>query len=68
MSNPTEAKIRDAADALTDAAQTLIGMVRASEHGVGTRSSKAELTVEVELTRGGTEAWTITIERTASSH
>lgn len=32
------------------------------------RSEGAELEVRVELTGGGVETWTITIERTASSH
>lgn len=51
-----------------DAARVLIGLTRGVERREGQRSSHAELSLEVELTGGGTETWTIRIERTASSH
>lgn len=58
----------DRGEAIARAARLLIGLVRRLERDEGRRSSTTELSIEVELTAGGTEAWTITIERTASSH
>jgi hypothetical protein len=46
----------------------LIGVVRSTEQIERGRSSAAELSIDIELTGGGTESWKITIERTASSH
>jgi len=68
MSRQTEQEIKERSDDIQKAARLLIGMVRASERSEQGRSTKAELGVEVELTGGGMETWTITIERTASSH
>jgi hypothetical protein len=42
--------------------------VRDVERDAGDRSTHAEFDVEIDLTAGGKETWTITIERTASSH
>lgn len=53
---------------IESAARVLIGLVRKTEHAENSRSSGAELSLEVSLIGGGTETWTITIERTASSH
>ena len=50
------------------AARTLIGLVLATERDEGERSTGAELTLEISMADGGTETWTITIERTASTH
>jgi hypothetical protein len=61
-------KIRSQSDAITHAAGVLVSMVRMAERAEKGRSSYAELSVEVELTGGGTETWTLKIERTASSH
>jgi hypothetical protein len=55
-------------EAIVIAASALIGAVRAIEQDKKQRSSMAELTLEVELTGGGREIWTITIERTVSTH
>jgi hypothetical protein len=56
-------------DDITAAARVLIGSVRRTERAAGARTMKAELSLDVELTAGGTETgMTITIERTASSH
>jgi hypothetical protein len=68
MSKTTEAQIKSRSDAIMNAARLLIGTVRASERSEKGRSSGAELSLDVELTGGGHETWTITIERTASSH
>lgn len=68
MKRASEARIKSASDALTNAARTLIGMVRITEGIEHNRSSGAELSLEVELTGGGVETWKITIERTASTH
>ena len=68
MPKQSEAKIRASGDALTNAARVLIGIVRVTERNESRRSSGAELSLDVELTGGGTETWKITIERTASSH
>jgi hypothetical protein len=68
MNRQTEQEIKERSDDIQRAARLLIGMVRVSERSEHSRSTKAELDVEVELTGGGTETWTITIERTASSH
>lgn len=53
---------------LLAAARTLIGLVMSGERQEGRRSEGAELTLEVDLTGGGRESWTITIERTAANH
>jgi hypothetical protein len=66
--NNVKRSIEDRGPAIRDAAQLLIGFVRSTESAEGGRSTKAELELHVELTAGGTETWTITIERTASSH
>jgi hypothetical protein len=50
------------------AARLLIGVVRDVERDAGDRSTHAEFDVEIGLTAGGKETWTITIERTTSSH
>lgn len=64
----TATKIKSNSDAITNAARVLIGTTRMAERSEHGRSTKAELELEVELTGGGVETWTITIERTASSH
>jgi hypothetical protein len=64
----SEAKIQARSKAIIDAARTLIGTVRMVEGGEKRRAHISELSLEVELTGGGVETWTITIERTASSH
>ncbi len=63
-----ERRIKASGDDIIAAARMLIGMVRLSERDEGGRSTHAELSLEVDLTGGGKETWTITIERTASSH
>jgi hypothetical protein len=64
----TTAKIKASGEAVTAAAHVLIGVVKMTERAEHGRAAKAELDLEVELTGGGIETWTITIERTASSH
>jgi hypothetical protein len=64
----SEQRITDASSGIAAAARVLIGMVRGAEHDEGGRSTGAELSLEIDLTGGGKETWTITIERTASSH
>lgn len=64
----TRQKIVDRQTYIMAAARALIGMVRGAEASERARSEGAELEVRVELTGGGVETWTITIERTASSH
>lgn len=64
----TEQKIKASGDDIIAAAHLLIGMVRMAETNEKARSNGASLEVEVELTDGGTETWTITIERRASTH
>lgn len=64
----TEQKIKASGDDIVAAARMLIGMVRVAERGEEARSSGATLELQVELTSGGVETWTITIERKASSH
>jgi hypothetical protein len=50
------------------AARLLIGVVRDVERDAGDRSTHTWFEFEIDLTAGGKETWTITIERTASSH
>jgi hypothetical protein len=64
----TERNIKAMSDNVLAAARVLIGVVRISEASEGVRSNGAELSLDVQLTGGGTETWKITIERTASSH
>jgi hypothetical protein len=64
----TEERIKARANAIEEAARVLIGVARRAEIDEGRRTTKAELVLDVDLTAGGTEQWTITIERTASSH
>lgn len=68
MPRKTEQYLEDRGDAMMAAARVLIDTVRGSERSEGGRSTHAELEVIVELIAGGVETWTITIERTASSH
>lgn len=65
---PAERRITDASSGIAAAARVLIGMVRGAERDEGGRSMHAEISLEIDLTAGGKETWTITIERTASSH
>ena len=53
---------------VAEAARLLISVVRDVERDEGDRSTHAEFDFEIDLTAGGKETWTITIERTASSH
>lgn len=64
----TKQKLIDRQAYIMAAARALIGMVRGAEASERARSEGADLEVRVELTGGGVETWTITIERTASSH
>lgn len=64
----TNQKIKASGDDIVAAARMLIGMVRMAEGSERARSSGATLELQVELTAGGIETWTITIERKASSH
>jgi hypothetical protein len=59
---------KTSADDVVNAARALIGLVRGMEKTERQRSSMAELTLDVKLTSGETETWTITIERMASTH
>jgi hypothetical protein len=63
-----ERRLKASGDDIIAAARVLIGMVRLLERDEGGRSTHTELSLEVDLTGGGKETWTITIERTASSH
>lgn len=56
------------ANVIMQAAHVLIGAVRADESGGVAVGKCAELTVQVDLTGGGVETWTIAIECVASSH
>lgn len=64
----SEAKIKASSSSITEAARTLIGLLLAVEASEHRRTDGAKLSLEIELTGGGTETWDITIERTASSH
>jgi hypothetical protein len=55
-------------ECIAEAARLLISVVRDVERAEGDRSTHAEFDCEIDLTAGGKETWTITIERTASSH
>jgi hypothetical protein len=52
-------------NAVEQAARTLIGLVKRAEYAERRGAEKAELDLSVDLTNGGTETWTITIERKA---
>ncbi len=68
MTERTEQQIKERGEAITMAAHILISLVRGAERSEGARSTHGELELNIELTGGGVETWTITIERTASSH
>lgn len=66
--NPSETIVQSAENAIMNAARALIGVVRRVERNEKHRATKTELEIDVELLAGGHEIWTITIERTSSSH
>lgn len=55
-------------DALMEAAETLIRMVKAIEHHEGARAADVKLTIEVDLTAGGTETWEIVVNHVDTKH
>jgi hypothetical protein len=64
----TKQRIEARGEVITMAAHILISLVRGVERSEGGRSTSSELELSIDLTGGGVETWTITIERTASSH
>ena len=69
MTQPTaESAVQSAATDLTDAAELMIDIIRAIEAIEGRRTMKSSFTLKYDTPDGGTEQWTITIERAASSH
>jgi hypothetical protein len=50
------------------AAHSLISMVRKTEIIEGDKIASATLSLDVELTTGGTETWEITVARTKIKH
>lgn len=69
MKRPTtESTVRTSANALIDAAETLIDIIRTVEAIEKQRSLKSSFILDYEMPDGSVDHWTITIERTASSH
>lgn len=58
----------DYAADLATALRMLIGIVRMAELDQQGRADRGQISVDVALTGGGVEKWTITIERSPSSH